>query len=165
LPALGAQSGKTCLVPYDAMAWADGTRIPSMHGRSHRFQSLGHDPVLGFIFGVMDILRGTITGFSYDHLRGRHTRLHTPVAGAEPVDLITAILGHFSHLISDVATPMCRTAAQIERWMYLEGYDLRHFNVTGVELLEPICRRLTCGAGRSGVRHGRRARPATWAGR
>lgn len=144
---------KTCKVPYDAMADQDGTRIPGMHGRSHRFQSLSHDPVLGFIFGVLDIMRGTITGFSYDHLRGRHAWVQTPVANVEPIDLISAILRHLGHLISDVATPMGlptpfltllqginagsfgekgRTAAQVARAMYLQGYDLRHFLAGGL---------------------------------
>lgn len=144
---------KTCRVPYDAMADRDGTRIPGMHGRTHRFQSLGHDPVLGFVFGVLDIMRGTISGFSYDHLRGRHAWVQSRVAGAEPIDLIRAILRHLGHLISDVATPMGlpapfltllqgissgsfgekgRTVAQVARAMYLQGYDLRHFLVGGL---------------------------------
>ncbi|MEQ1564041.1 MAG: hypothetical protein ABMA64_00265 [Myxococcota bacterium] len=37
---------KTCRAPYDAMQG-----IPGMTGRSHRFQSLGHDPVLGLCSG------------------------------------------------------------------------------------------------------------------
>jgi hypothetical protein len=56
-----------CRVPYDAMSFAgpDGVhKIAGMFPKSHRLQSLGHDPVLGFIFGVLDIMRSTITGFS-----------------------------------------------------------------------------------------------------
>lgn len=75
----------SCNVPYDAQAAFDGTRIPGMSGRSHRMQSLGHDPVLGFVFGVLDILRGTVTGFSYDHLQGRHTFVSLPSAGLGPI--------------------------------------------------------------------------------
>jgi hypothetical protein len=129
-------------------------RIAGMFPKSHRFQSLGHDPVLGFVFGVLDIMRGTITGFSYDNL----TQTHTWVQGAvwsnlEPVELIEAILRQLGHLISDVATPMGlpapfmtliqgintgsfgekgRTIGEIARWMYLNGYDFRHFLVSGI---------------------------------
>lgn len=144
---------QACRVPYDAMTAGDGSRIPGMHGRSHRFQSLGHDPVLGFVFGILDLMRGTISSFSYEHLRGRHAWIHAPVAGAEPIDLISAILRQIGHLISDVATPMGlpapfmtllqginvgsfgekgRTVGQVARWMYLNGYDLRHFLVSGL---------------------------------
>lgn len=141
-------------VPYDAQAAFDGTRIPGITGRSHRFQSLGHDPVLGFVVGVLDILRGTVTGFSYEHLKGRHTFVSLPSAGlGQEVDLIAALLRHLGHLVSDVATPMGlpalllglfqginagsfgpkgRNVGQIARWMYLNGYDLRHFLVGGL---------------------------------
>ena len=64
-----------CKTPYDRQAAVlDGElgQIPGMTGKTHRLQTLGHDPLLGFAFGVLDILRGTITGFSYNHLVGTH---------------------------------------------------------------------------------------------
>lgn len=155
-----------CKTPYDRQhAVFDGELegIPGMGGHSHRFQSLGHDPVLGFVFGVHDILRGTITGFSYD---GKGTMLHEffsrptgaaifdpPVNENFTVRLIETLLKHIGHLISDVATPMGlpapfmtlfqginvgsfgekgRTVGEIARWMYLNGYDFRHFLVSGI---------------------------------
>ncbi|MBX0329699.1 hypothetical protein K2Z83_18675 [Oscillochloris sp. ZM17-4] len=155
----------SCQVPYDAQAAFDGTRIPGMSGRAHRFQSLGHDPVLGFVFGVLDILRGTVSGFSYAHLQGAHRWIMLPSAGAgQETDLIAAMLRHLGHLVSDVATPMGLPAPllglfqginagsfgtkghsvgqQIARWMYLNGYDLRHFLVGGLSpaVIEMIVR-------------------------
>ncbi|MGH3089993.1 MAG: hypothetical protein ACRDSJ_22155 [Rubrobacteraceae bacterium] len=155
-----------CKTPYDRQhAIVDGELegIPGMGGRTHRLQSLGHDPVLGFVFGVHDILRGTITGFSYD---GKSTMLHEffsrPTGAAifdPPVDenlmvrLVEAILKHIGHLISDVATPdglpapfmtlfqginfgsfgeKGRSVGEVARWMYLNGYDFRHFLVSGI---------------------------------
>ena len=155
---------ETCKTPYDRQAAVlDGelVQIPGMTGKSHRVQSLGHDPVLGFVFGVLDILRGTVTAFSYDHLAGDHRIVAGEVYSPLPADgmdeqiirLIEAILKHIGHLISDVATPMGlpaplmtlfqalnvgsfgekgRTVGQLARWMYLNGYDLRHFVVSGV---------------------------------
>lgn len=148
---------ETCKVPYDAMhhIGLDGVqRISGMTPKSHRFQSLGHDPVLGFVFGVLDIMRGTITGFSYETLTHRHTGIQEVVwSHQNPIGLIEAILRQLGHLISDVATPMGlpapfmsliqglnvgsfgdkgRTAGEIARWMYLNGYDFRHFLVSGI---------------------------------
>jgi hypothetical protein len=148
---------ETCKVPYDSMSYAGAggvERIAGMFPRSHRFQSLGHDPVLGFVFGVLDIMRGTITGFSYDNLTHTHTWMQGTVwSNLEPVGLIEAILCQLGHLISDVATPMGlpapfmtliqginigsfgekgRTVGEIARWMYLNGYDFRHFLVSGI---------------------------------
>jgi len=121
--------------------------------KSHRYQTLGHDPVLGFIFGVLDILRGTTSGFSYDHLSGHHVFTIIPLPQSVHLELIEAVLRHIGHLLSDVATPAGlpapflsllqaidvgrfgpkrRTVAQIGRWMYENGYDLRHFIVSGI---------------------------------
>lgn len=146
-----------CKVPYDSMSsvGAEQTeRIAGMFPKSHRIQSLGHDPVLGFVFGVLDIMRGTITGFSYDKLTGNHAWMQGVVwTNQEPIHLIEAILRQIGHLISDVATPMGlpapfmaliqginlgsfgdkdRTVGEIARWMYLNGYDFRHFLVSGI---------------------------------
>ncbi|MFB2969046.1 hypothetical protein ACE1CD_08740 [Aerosakkonema sp. BLCC-F183] len=139
---------EVCKVPYD-----DRKLIAGMYPQSHRFQSLGHDPVLGFIFGVLDIMRGTITGFSYDKLTGMHNLDIKFVQNSQPVGLIEAILKQIGHLISDVATPMGlpapfmtlvqginagsfgekgRTLGELSRWMYLNGYDFRHFLVSGI---------------------------------
>lgn len=148
---------ETCKVPYDAMSYARDKgveRIAGMYPNSHRIQSLGHDPVLGFVFGVLDIMRGTISGFSYEKLTHQHTWIQGLVwSNIEPIGLIEAILRHIGHLISDVATPMGlpapfmtliqginmgsfgaknRTVGEIARWMYLNGYDFRHFLVSGI---------------------------------
>jgi len=144
---------KTCRVPYDSQN-TNGVHIDGMGGTTHRFQSLGHDPVLGFVFGVLDIMRGTITGFSYDNLTRTHIWMQGSVwSNLEPIGLIEAILRQLGHLISDVATPMGlpapfmtliqginvgsfgekgRTVGEIARWMYLNGYDFRHFLVSGI---------------------------------
>ena len=47
-------------VPYDATAGSPNHSI-NMHGGQHRFKALGHDPLLGWIFGVCNILTDTIT--------------------------------------------------------------------------------------------------------
>jgi hypothetical protein len=142
-----------CKVPYDAMSFTQGQKIPGMYPKSHRLQSLGHDPVLGFVFGVLDIMRGSITGFSYDTLSGGTAFVHGKVwSNLDTVGLVEALLRHIGHLISDVATPMGLPApfmtlvqginagsfgekgsvGQLARWMYLNGYDFRHFLVSGI---------------------------------
>ena len=148
---------KTCKVPYDAKSYAgaDGVkRVAGMSPKSHRYQAIGHDPVLGFVFGVLDIMRGTITGFSYDKLTHNHAWMQGAVwSDLEPVGLIEALLRQLGHLISDVATPMGlpapfmtllqginfgsfgkkeRTVGELARWMYRNGYDFRHFLVSGI---------------------------------
>ena len=142
---------KVCKVPYDSMTYSTAEGVKRLSPRLHRIQSLGHDPVLGFVFGVLDIMRGTMTSFS---LTDPHKWASEAVwSNIEPFGLIEAMLLHIGHLISDVATPAGlpapfmtlvqgiqvgqfgqnkRTVGDLARWMYLNGYDFRHFLVTGL---------------------------------
>lgn len=52
----------TIKVPYDATRHSGaGFNDRNMHGGKHRVKTLGHDPVLGWIFGVANIISDTIT--------------------------------------------------------------------------------------------------------
>lgn len=49
-------------VPYDATRHSgDGFNGINMHGSLHRVKTLGHDPILGWIFGTANILTDSIT--------------------------------------------------------------------------------------------------------
>jgi hypothetical protein len=130
-----------CKVPYDTMDFEGA------YPKTHRLQTLGHDPILGFIFGVSDIMSGKASGFSY--YNNIHTFQKLSVYDNTSVNIISALMTHMGHLISDVGTKMglpppffslfqtinmknpfsakSRSFAEIARWMYLNGYDLRHF--------------------------------------
>lgn len=119
-------------VPYDRTG-----------GSTHRIDTIGHDPILGLIFGVIDILRGTSTSFKDGNIV-----INKIGVGANPLE---ALLKQFLHLCSDVCTkkgvpfpfasvfkllntgsfkrPNGKTAtiSQLTTWMYFHGYDLRHF--------------------------------------
>lgn len=47
-------------VPYDATRF-ESEKLPIFKGANHRFSTLGHDPVLGFVFGTANIMTNTIT--------------------------------------------------------------------------------------------------------
>ena len=52
----------TIKVPYDATRHSGaGFNERNMHGGQHRVKTLGHDPILGWIFGTCNILTDTIT--------------------------------------------------------------------------------------------------------
>lgn len=128
--------------------------IKGMFPKTHRLQSFGHDPVLGFIFGVIDIYRGTLTGFSYDKVTSIHSFTVKQISEEQSITFIQSILCQIGHLISDVGTkmgiqppfftlfqgidfkspfsPKNRSIGELARWMYLNGYDLRHFIAMGI---------------------------------
>lgn len=54
-------------VPYDVSRNGIlGQPVQGFGPRTHRLQSLGHDPLLGWIFGVRDIFEGTLTALGSD---------------------------------------------------------------------------------------------------
>lgn len=48
-------------VPYDATRFYQDRKLGLFKGANHRFATLGHDPILGYIFGTSNILTNTIT--------------------------------------------------------------------------------------------------------
>lgn len=111
-------------VPYDAFkkeGYFDNTGIS---GANHRYSTLGHDPLLGWIFGTANILSETVTKNniileSYSTiLVGNEYKINgiTNIASifsesfnrvqADYKDLVLAITKHAIHLSSDAFTTM-----------------------------------------------------------
>ncbi|QGN49230.1 hypothetical protein GKC29_21995 [Micromonospora sp. WMMC415] len=144
---------KLAKVPYDAPTTkATGGLVSGMRSATHRLQSLGHDPALGFLYGVADLMHGTGT---YIDKAGQLIQVAT---NYDPVDLITALITQVRHLLSDVYTPAGVQPpffsllqlgqinspfavgpsgvkvpwTDVARYMYTNGYDLRHFFTMGI---------------------------------
>ncbi len=50
-------------MPYDAATTkATGSLVSGMRPATHRLQSFGHDPAMGFLVGVADLMHGGIDG-------------------------------------------------------------------------------------------------------
>jgi hypothetical protein len=140
---------KAAKVPYDLSI---GDAVDGLRRKVHRLMSPGHDPVLGFIFGVKDTMDGTDT---YIDKNGDLRRIGTSMS---PEGLNAAFLKVFLHLLSDGGTrsgiqPPFFTLLQlvksrspfvlgpsgervswtdVARYMYAHGYDLRHFATLGM---------------------------------
>jgi len=132
-------------------------KVAGLGPRTHRFQSLGHDPLLGFIFGVRDILTGEFSAISKN---GQLTIQQTtnPFLQGEQLfmRLFEALKTQFGHLASDIATPaglpaplmpmllflqfgeignQKYTIGEISRQMYRSGYDFRHFIASSIPVM------------------------------
>ena len=127
-------------VPYDPSV---GHGVPGMNPKVHRMMGLGHDPIFGLLFGIYDILTGSFTSIGKDGIL-RIERL----GESSGKTLLEAVLLWAGHLFSDIFTKMGiplpgwgalqvlrfgsigekeRTVADIARYMYANGYDIRHF--------------------------------------
>lgn len=131
-----------CKASFDRVNLRDtGFELSGSGGKTHRYHTLGHDPLLGLVFGTIDIMRGGLSGIdNAGHL------VSIPATGSShpllalPIELL--------HLLSDAGTrmglpapgwvatglmqfgsvgPQDLTVAQTARQMYIGGYDSRHF--------------------------------------
>lgn len=130
-------------VPYDASTSRNLIKeVSGLGPRSHRFQSLGHDPILGFIFGVLDIMDGR---FSAIDKTGKLIIQKIPNAPSG-IGFFDALAKQLGHLKSDVSTsaglpapfmPLFQflqigningqTIGELSKAMYTKGYDFGHF--------------------------------------
>ena len=145
---------KVSKVPYDAQDNRNtATRVEGLSAYYHRLLSLGHDPLLGFVFGVSDILTGRMT--TIDKNGGVVSQVMECYADRREADIFAAIAKQVIHLKSDVTTSMGlpaplmglfnlmqfgsigeeeQTVAEIVQGMYYEGYDFIHFCSTSIPI-------------------------------
>lgn len=140
-------NSKISKVPYDAQDNRNTqTYIEGLSAYYHRLLSLGHDPFLGLIFGVSDILAGKMT--TIDKNGNIVSQVMENYADRKETDIFAAIAKQIIHFKSDVTTSMGlpapmmalfnlfqigeigeydQTIAEIVQGMYYEGYDFIHF--------------------------------------
>ena len=145
MEALGRK--KFVKTPYDAqdnrhtVEYVDG-----LSAYYHRLLSLGHDPLLGFFIGVLDIMRGTMT--TIDKNGKIVTQIMDVYSDRKETSVFEAMIKQLLHLKSDLTTSMGlpaplmglfnllqfgnigeekQTIAEIVQGMYYEGYDFIHF--------------------------------------
>lgn len=140
-------NSKVSKVPYDAQDNRHTTiRVEGLSAYYHRLLQLGHDPLLGFVFGVADILSGRMT--TIDKAGNIVSQVMENYADRKESDIFAALSKQVIHFKSDVTTSMGlpvplmslfnflqfgsigeeeQTIAEIVQGMYYEGYDFIHF--------------------------------------
>lgn len=146
---------KVSKVPYDAQdnrytaEWVEG-----LSAYYHRLLSLGHDPLLGLIIGVADILTGCMT--TIDKTGKIVSQVMMNYADRKESDIFAAIAKQLIHFKSDLTTSMGlpaplmglfnllqfgsfgeeeQTIAEIVQGMYYEGYDFIHFCTLSIPVM------------------------------
>lgn len=120
----------------------------------HRLLQLGHDPVLGFVVGVMDIMTGRMT--TIDKAGNLVSQTMENYQDRVEPNVFKAIAKEFLHLKSDITTSMGLpaplmglfnlmqfgsvgeeelTVAEIVQGMYYEGYDFIHFCASSIPVM------------------------------
>lgn len=122
-----------CKVPYDISA-EKGIVNPN----NHRLRSFAHDPLIGLLFAVVDIILGTATVIDN---QGRLRVLINDKQYPRSQKFL-AVFYYMGHLLSDICTARGlpipgfvltqffsgddTSIARIAERMYIDGYDLRH---------------------------------------
>lgn len=140
-------NSKESKVPFDAQDNRHTTiRVEGLSAYYHRLLQLGHDPVLGFVFGVADILTGRMT--TIDKKGKVVSQVMENYADRKETEIFMALAKQIAHFKSDVTTSMGlpapfmsmfnllqfgnigeydQTIAEIVQGMYYGGYDFIHF--------------------------------------
>lgn len=134
-------------VPYDKSRNGENLKIGGLRPSMHRIMSLGHDPILCLVFGVMDFMMGSMT------IVDKNGVVNVVQTGEKNFNAFEAFIKTIAHILSDVTTPagiqppffsLLQTikldtnlilkkdgemvsTTDIVRFMYSNGYDLRHF--------------------------------------
>lgn len=77
-------------VPYDATD--GGGKFELFKGANHRFATLGHDPILGFIFGTANILTNTITTVQIPLVSTYHVKYNEIYGNPQITELASTVL-------------------------------------------------------------------------
>ena len=148
-------NSKVSKVPYDAQDNRNTTiYVEGLSAYYHRLLSLGHDPLLGLIFGVADILTGRMT--TIDKAGQIVSQVMENYADRKETDVFAAIAKQIIHFKSDITTSMGlpaplmglfnllqfgkiaeyeQTIAEIVQGMYYEGYDFIHFCTLSIPVM------------------------------
>lgn len=140
-------NSKVSKVPFDAQDNRNTTEyVQGLSAYYHRLLSLGHDPLLGLLFGVVDILTGRMT--TIDKTGKIVSQVMENYADRKESDVFVALAKQIIHFKSDITTSMGlpaplmalfnliqfgsigeteQTIAEIVQGMYYEGYDFIHF--------------------------------------
>ena len=148
-------NSKESKVPFDAQDNRNTTvNVEGLSAYYHRLLQLGHDPLLGFIVGVMDIMTGKMTTIDKSGKIASQT-MENYADRVEP-DIFKAFAKELTHLKSDVTTSMGlpaplmslfdllqfgsigeeeQTIAEIVQGMYYEGYDFIQFCASSIPVM------------------------------
>lgn len=114
-------------VPYDAStSMGLDEYVLGLNPKTHRAQSLGHDPILGFYYGVRDIINGQFTAVDN---AGELIIQNIKGYDARGINIFKAIVIQFGHLCSDVSTPAGLPMPFMSQLMRLKGGNIDGFTI------------------------------------
>lgn len=125
-------------VPYDTMYGSRDFGL-GLSGNSHRFRTLGHDPLFGWVFGTSNIMTKTLTDWSFQSY-------HVGSAAMPNGFMRTKILQHADTMLMlekvverTKTEPQVLAAAVIKQRLHLKSdlFSIAGLSIPGVTALSP----------------------------
>lgn len=148
---------KQAKTPFDAQDNRNtAIYVEGLSSSYHRLYELGHDPLLGFVIGVMDIMKGTMTTIDANGRVARQVVQSTEYLSRREPNLFKAIIKEFIHLKTDINTPAGlpapfmglfnlfqfgsigeenNTIAEVVQEMYYQKYDFIQFCASSIPVM------------------------------
>lgn len=152
-------------VPYDAIKTSDLFSYKTgISGTTHRYRTLGHDPILGWIIGPANILTNSLTKTDFDTFYIKNGTIQrryplnfvgmmtdfTEVVAANPMLLIAALLKQAIHFGSDYFTkqglpiPLIATVDNSLSQEMLTKWNVDMYSVTRGSSLSALVNVMIC---------------------
>lgn len=99
--------------PYDTTIGSQGCGI-NMEGKYHRYKTLGHDPVLGWLFGTLNFITDTIT---LNDLSSFRIERQTGPRFGSPIDFVSILYEAMDSIMEDwLRLPAAVFAQGVHLW-------------------------------------------------
>ena len=128
-------NSKVSKVPFDAQDNRNTTvHVEGLSAYYHRLLSLGHDPLLGLIFGVTDILTGRMT--TIDKTGKIVSQVMENYADRKETDVFAAVAKQIIHFKSDIITSMGLPAPLMGLFNLLQFGEIGEYDQTIAEIVQ-----------------------------
>lgn len=117
-------------VPYDATAFL-GEKYELFKGANHRFSTLGHEPIMGLVFGTANILTNTISCFNKPILTTNHV-VYTPEFKSPKIGAYASTFYMFAEVTERIAHDREAVVAALIKQIIHIGTDL--YTPCGIQL-------------------------------
>ncbi|NCC88574.1 MAG: hypothetical protein EOM05_12065, partial [Clostridia bacterium] len=97
-------------VPYDIIAGSKNFEL-GLGGITHRYKTIGHDPILGYFFGTMNILTNTLTTWTSGSY---HIRANRVYSNADTAIAIKSMMNRVEHDPTAVAAALIKQTIHIK---------------------------------------------------
>ena len=117
-------------VPYDATAFLK-EKYEIFKGANHRFSTLGHEPIMGLVFGTANILTNTISCFNKPILTTNHV-VYTPEFKSPKIGAYASSVKMFAEVAERIAHDREAVVAALIKQIIHIGTDM--YTPCGIQL-------------------------------